>query len=209
MPVAASPSAVGKPELRALLLARRNALPGDQRERMSDAITRSVLALDTYRRARVVMAYMSFGSEFATAAFIDAAIRDEKTIVLPKIDRAHDRLAIYTVCEFERDLAAGPWGIREPRADACPVATLSAIDFILVPGLGFTVRGDRLGYGRGYYDRLLAGRASHTALVAAAFCAQLVDEIPITAQDVRVDMVITECDRHAGPGFEHVSSQPA
>lgn len=200
---AASLSGATKAELRALLLARRNALAGDERERMSAAITQSILSLDMYRRARIVMAYMTFGSEFATGAFIDAAIRDAKTIVLPRIDRAHDRLAIHTVCDFERDLAAGPWGIHEPRPDACPVATLSAIDFVLVPGVGFTVRGDRLGYGRGYYDRLLANRASHTALVAAAFSAQLVDRIPTTARDARIDMVITERDRHVGPRFEY------
>lgn len=162
---------------------------------MSDAITGSVLALDAYRSARVVMAYMTFGSEFMTDAFINAAIRDGKTIVLPKIDRAHDRLAIHTVRELERDLAAGPWGIREPRSDACPIALLSEIDFVLAPGLGFTVRGDRLGYGRGYYDRLLAARDPGAALVAAAFSVQVVDEIPTTAQDVRIDRVITERER--------------
>ncbi|HLX27785.1 MAG TPA: 5-formyltetrahydrofolate cyclo-ligase [Casimicrobiaceae bacterium] len=196
MPSPSSPSSTRKAELRTLLLARRNALAVDARERMSDSITRSVLALDAYRRARVVMAYMTFGSEFATGAIIDAAIRDAKAIVLPRIDRAHDRLAIYTVCEFERDLAAGPWGIREPRPDTCLGAKLSEIDFILVPGLGFTVRGDRLGYGRGYYDRLLAERDPRTALVAAAFSVQVVDELPTTPQDVRIDMVITERDRH-------------
>ncbi|HJU23447.1 MAG TPA: 5-formyltetrahydrofolate cyclo-ligase [Casimicrobiaceae bacterium] len=194
--MAQSPSSSRKAELRTLLLARRNALSPDERERMSNAITQSILALDTYRRARVAMAYMTFGSEFATGAFIEAANRDGKTIVLPKIDRAHDRLAIHTVREFEHDLVAGPWGILEPRPDTCALAMLAEIDFILVPGLGFTVRGDRLGYGRGYYDRLLANRDQHTALVAAAFSVQVVDEIPTTPQDVRIDMVITERDRH-------------
>ena len=198
MPSSPSPSSERKAALRTLLLARRNALGADERERTSDAITRSVLVLDVYRHARVVMAYMTFGSEFATGAFIGAAIRDGKAIVLPKIDRAHDRLAIYTVCEFERDLVVGPWGIREPRPDTCTVAKLADIDFILVPGLGFTVRGDRLGYGRGYYDRLLADRDPRTALVAAAFSVQVVDEIPTTAQDVRIDRVITERDCRVG-----------
>jgi 5-formyltetrahydrofolate cyclo-ligase len=197
MPSSPSSPTQRKAELRTLLLARRNALAADERERMSESITRCVLALDAYRRARSVMAYMTFGSEFVTGPFIDAAIGDGKAIVLPKIDRAQDRLAIYAVCEFERDLAAGPWGIREPRPETCRVATLAEIDFILVPGLGFTVRGDRLGYGRGYYDRLLANRDPRTALVAAAFSAQVVDDIPTTAQDVRIDMVITERDRHA------------
>ena len=178
--------------MRALLHARRNALERDERERMSASITRSLLVLDAYRDARSVMAYMTFGSEFMTEAFIRAAVIDGKSIVLPKIDRARDRLAIFTVRDLERELAPGPWGIREPRSDVCAPAKLSEIDFILVPGLGFTARGDRLGYGRGYYDRLLALRHPRTVLVAAAFSVQIVDEVPTTEHDARVDMVITE-----------------
>jgi 5-formyltetrahydrofolate cyclo-ligase len=181
-----------KAELRIQLHARRNALAAEDRTRFSASITRSLLALDAYRRARKVMAYMTFGSEFMTETFLRDALRQGKTIVLPRIDRIQDRLQLHGVCEFERELAAGPWGIREPRPDMCRVAELSAIDFILVPGLGFTVRGDRLGYGRGYYDRLLADRGPRTALVAAAFSAQMVDRIPVGEHDIPVDVVITE-----------------
>jgi len=181
-----------KAALRSQLHARRNDLTAEERVRFSASITRSLLALDPYRRARTVMAYMTFGSEFLTDALMRDAHRLGKTIILPRIDRIHDRLQLHSVCEFDTELAAGPWGIREPRPDVCPVAELSEIDFILVPGLGFTVRGDRLGYGRGYYDRLLVNRDRRTALVAAAFSAQIVDTIPATEHDIPVDMVVTE-----------------
>jgi 5-formyltetrahydrofolate cyclo-ligase len=187
----------GKAELRTLLNARRNALPREAIVRMSASITRSLLALDAYRQAPSVLAYVTFGSEFITKPFIDAALEDGKRVALPKIDRANDRLALYTVCDLERELAAGPWGIREPRPDVCPAAALPDIAFILVPGLGFTVRGDRLGYGRGYYDRLLATRRPETALVAAAFSVQVVDELPMNEHDVPVDLLITELASHA------------
>lgn len=181
-----------KAEMRSRLHARRNALAAEDRVRYSARITRSLLALDAYRSARTVMAYMTFGSEFLTDSFLHDAHRQGKTIVLPRIDRIHDRLQLHTVCEFDTELAAGPWGIRQPRPDACPVAGLSEIDFILVPGLGFTVHGDRLGYGRGYYDRLLVNRDRRTALVAAAFSAQMVDTIPTGEHDIPVEVVITE-----------------
>ena len=181
-----------KAELRARLLARRDALAPDDRANFSESITRSLFALDAYRRARKVLAYMTFGSEFMTGAFLQDSRRHGKTLALPRINRSHDRLDLHGVCEFDNELAAGPWGIREPRPDICPVAELSEIDFILVPGLGFTVHGGRLGYGRGYYDRLLANRAPRTALVAAAFSTQIVDEIPITEHDIPVDLVVTE-----------------
>jgi 5-formyltetrahydrofolate cyclo-ligase len=181
-----------KAELRTRLLAQRNALAPDDRASFSESITRSLLALDAYRQARKVLAYMTFGSEFMTEAFLRDALRQGKALALPRIDRIHDRLDLHDVCEFDSELAAGPWGIREPRPDICPVAELSEIDFILVPGLGFTVHGDRLGYGRGYYDRMLANRGPRTPLVAGAFSAQIVDEIPIAEHDIPVDLVVTE-----------------
>jgi len=181
-----------KAEMRSRLHARRNALAAEDRVRYSASITRSLLALEAYRRARKVMAYMTFGSEILTDSFLQDAHRQGKTIILPRIDRIDDRLQLHTVCEFDTQLAAGPWGIREPRPDMCPVAELSEIDFILVPGLGFTVHGDRLGYGRGYYDRLLVNRDRRTALVAAAFSAQMVDTIPVGEHDIPVDVIITE-----------------
>ena len=181
-----------KAELRALLHARRNALAAEDRARFSESITRTLLALDGYRVAQTVMAYMSFGSEFLTGAFVRDVLRRGKMLVLPRIDRMHDRLEVHAVGDFEHELAAGPWGIPEPRPGVCPPVVLSAIDFILVPGLAFTTQCDRLGYGRGYYDRLLASRSPHTALVAAAFSTQIVPRMPTGAHDVPVDAVVTE-----------------
>ena len=73
----------------------------------------------------------------------------------------------------ERQLEAGVWGIRQPRAD-CPAAAASQVDFVLVPGVAFTARCERLGYGGGFYDRFIRGLASRPALVAAAFSVQVV-----------------------------------
>lgn len=185
-----------KAELRKQLHASRNALPPADRERFSESITRSVLALDDYRRARAVMAYMTFGSEFMTQRFVHHVLCEGKMLVLPRIRRADNSLELYQVRDFDTDLAAGPWGIREPRPDVCNAVELSGIDFVLVPGLGFNVEGDRLGYGRGYYDRLLADRDPRTALVAAAFSVQLVDDVPIGEHDIPVDLVITERSIH-------------
>ncbi|MEP6656742.1 MAG: 5-formyltetrahydrofolate cyclo-ligase [Betaproteobacteria bacterium] len=185
-----------KAELRQRLHASRNALLPADRERFSESITRSVLALDDYRRARTVMAYMTFGSEFMTRRFVHHLFCEGKLLVLPRIRRADNRLELYQVRDLDNDLAAGPWGIREPRPDACATVELPAVDFVLVPGLAFNVQGDRLGYGRGYYDRLLVDRHPRTALVAAAFSVQLVEHVPVGEHDVPVDLVITERSIH-------------
>ena len=185
-----------KIELRKQLLASRNALPLEDRERFSELITRSVLALDEYRRARAVMAYMTFGSEFMTQSFVHHVLREGKMLVLPRIRRADNCLELYQVRDFNTELAAGPWGISEPRPEVSNAVALTSVDFVLVPGLGFNVEGDRLGYGRGYYDRLLVDRVPRTALVAAAFSVQLVADVPIGEHDIPVDIVVTERSVH-------------
>jgi 5-formyltetrahydrofolate cyclo-ligase len=185
-----------KSEVREGLHALRNAMTPEERQRASDAITVDLLALERYQAARTVMAYMTFGSEFVTNRFIGHALAASKVLVLPRIDRARNRLALHAVRDLDAELTTGPWGIREPRPDVCPPVAVAQIDFILVPGLGFTPRGDRLGYGRGYYDRLLAQREPHTAVVAAAFAVQMLEDIPISASDAPVDMVVTEVETY-------------
>ena len=181
-----------KTELRRRLHATRDALSIADRQRFSEAITNTLITLDAYRSAATVLAYMSFGSEFMTARFVAHVLGEGKALVLPRIRRADESLALYRVGDLDADLAAGPWGIREPRPDLCPVAELQTVDFVLVPGLGFSAEGDRLGYGRGYYDRLLAARRETTLLAAAAFGVQVLERIETAAHDVPVDLVVTE-----------------
>jgi 5-formyltetrahydrofolate cyclo-ligase len=97
------------------------------------------------------------------------------------------------VQDLENDLRAGTWGILEPDAARCPPATPAEIDFILVPGLVFDPDGGRVGYGAGYYDRLLgAWPVPVPPLVAAAFDLQVVPAVPVLPADHRVDVVVTE-----------------
>lgn len=191
-----TPITAAKRDLRVRLNSLRNGMSQQDRLRASDAITLELLALDRYKAARTVMAYMTFGSEFVTDKFIRRALDDSKALVLPRVDRRNSRLELYEVRDLDSELVAGPWGIREPRPDLCLTAVLAEVDFVVVPGLGFTARGDRLGYGRGYYDSLLVHRERRTALIAAAFAIQVVEVIPVGPHDVPVDMVISEVETH-------------
>src|SRR3712207_8849667 len=98
------------------------------------------------------------------------------------------------------DLLAGTWGIREPRLDRCARVEPHIIDFVLVPGLAFDSWGGRLGYGGGFYDKLLAdGLSPCTWLVAGAFECQMVEKIPLNEHDMPMDVVVTE-NGHYPPG---------
>jgi 5-formyltetrahydrofolate cyclo-ligase len=180
-----------KTALRRQIIAARDALPSAQRRELSAAITLQVLALDAYRSANCVLAYMSFGSEFETTALVTDALAAGKQLCLPRVNRDTRRLELYMVENLVADLQNGMWGIREPRAER-PLAELARIDFVLLPGVAFTPRCDRLGYGGGFYDRLIPRFASRPPLIAAAFALQVCDSVPVDANDQRVDVVITE-----------------
>lgn len=186
--------AEAKAALRKQTLARRDALSASEHADFSARITERLLALDSLQAARTVVAYMSFGSEFATRRFVDFVLAQGKSLLLPRVERSTRRLTLRHVTDLQRDLAPGVWGILEPRADVTPVADLSSVDWILVPGVAFTRQGERLGYGAGFYDRLIADITHRPALVAGTFGVQVVDDLPTLPYDCSVEAVVTEDD---------------
>lgn len=175
---------------RAALRTQREALSPAVRAAFSRRITDTLIALPEYRRASVVLAYMSMGAEFETAAFVRRVLADGKTLVLPRVNREAKRLNLFVVGDLDRDLAPGVWEIREPVPDRCAAAVERDIEFALVPGLAFDERGGRLGYGGGFYDRLLTGLQA--VRVTAAFSVQVVEAVPMSEHDQYVDLIVTE-----------------
>ena len=186
-----APEAVRKTALRKEVIAARDALPTNKRAAFSAHITAKLLTLDEYRNARCVLAYMSFGSEFDTSALIEHALTNRKALCLPRVNREARALELHLVTNPDSDLHAGMWGIREPRAE-CPIADMTRVDFVLLPGVAFTARCERLGYGGGFYDRLITRFTRRPPLIAAAFAMQICAAIPLDAHDVPIDAVVTE-----------------
>ena len=180
-----------KKALRARILASRDRLDPAIRLKHSRIITEKLLALPTYRDAGTVSAYASIGSEFDTSAFVAAILAAGKRLLLPRINRAARALELRLVGNPATDLVAGVWGIREP-SDKCALVPASDVGFVLVPGVAFTASGERIGYGGGFYDRLLAELDPAVPRIAAAFDLQLVDSLPTGSQDQRVHRVVTE-----------------
>jgi len=191
MPTSEGAAAV-KAELRRAVLARRDAIPAERRAELSAAIFATVVALEAFQRARTVLAYCSFGSEPVTDPFLRAVLDRGKSLALPRVRRETRSLDVYRVSDPGRELRPGVWGIREPDPAACAPVPLGALDLVVVPGVVFDVRGGRIGYGAGYYDRLLRGLAEDVALVAAAFEVQIVDEVPMEPHDRPIDRIVTE-----------------
>jgi len=190
---ALSPDALkqAKAALRQTMLARRDAADAANRSSSSQTITQKLLALPAYRVAGVIAAYASFGSEPDTSEFLARVLGDGKQLLLPRINRAQRTLELRHAIDPGADLIPGVWGIREP-AERCPLVDVIDVEFVLVPGVAFTARGARLGYGGGFYDRLLASLDRRVVRIAAAFELQMMDHLPEGPHDQRLDQVVTE-----------------
>lgn len=187
-----------KQDIRKTILAQREQLPADTRAAHSAAIAEQLLQLPEYQQAGTVLGYMNFGAEFASELWIARVLADGKRLALPKVNHHTNHLDLYWVEDPENQLAAGLWGIREPVVERCGrLDNPNEVEFALLPGVAFTRDGARLGYGGGFYDKLLArpdvrDGAHQPALVAAAFAMQVVERLPQEATDVKVEWIITE-----------------
>lgn len=184
-----------KQAIRKSILLRRELLSADARAEKNVAITERLLQLPEYRQATCVLGYMNFGSEFACELWAARVLADGKKLVLPKVNRHTNMLDLYVVDDLESQLAAGLWGIREPIIERCKrLNDINEVEFALLPGIAFSREGVRLGYGGGFYDKLLAVVTPLPTLVTAAFSLQLVEQIPQEATDVNVAWIVTEAE---------------
>ncbi len=156
----------------------------EQRAALSATVLAALEAHPAFKAAGTVLLYHSLPDEVDTHDFIRRWC-GKKRIVLPVVVGDELELRLYT---SEKDLAIGAYGIAEPVGDT--FTDYSSIAFIAVPGVAFDRRGNRLGRGKGYYDRLLP-RLPHARKVGICFPYQLVESVPAEVFDIRMDEVIT------------------
>ncbi|QDV86695.1 5-formyltetrahydrofolate cyclo-ligase [Stieleria magnilauensis] len=179
---------------RAAAAARRE--QGDK-ERLSRQITDRLQSMPQYAAAGCVLWYVHVRDEVRTEQALQQTLRGTrqagKRIAVPYC--VGEDLHLFDLRGWD-DLSPGAFGILEPRpeirgrADRSVAAT--ELDLIVVPGVAFDPDGGRLGHGRGFYDRLLAGVRAETALVGVAFECQIVPHVPLDDHDVSMDWVVTE-----------------
>jgi 5-formyltetrahydrofolate cyclo-ligase len=160
-----------------------------QRRETAAAILGVVVGSAAWDAARTVLAYASTGSEVATEGLLEAVIRAGKVLVLPRVVGAGS-LGLHRVDDPGR-LRPGFHGILEPAADDPPVVP-TEVDLALVPGVGFDRLGHRIGYGGGYYDRLLPQLAGRCVVWGLAFDCQVVEVLPREPHDQRLAGVVSE-----------------
>ena len=180
-----------KQELRKKLLDRRDAISSDRKTQKESAINESLFDLDIIRNARCLLMYASFRSEVDTSKYLYDVITSGKKLVLPLVDRKHKTLRLYEVKDTS-ELVSGYMGISEPGVTKDREVALKDIDMVIIPGTGFDPQGNRLGYGGGYYDRLLSNSVKHIPTIALAFEEQIEEKIPAEPHDIKMDIIITD-----------------
>jgi 5-formyltetrahydrofolate cyclo-ligase len=185
-----------KATLRKQTLSLREQLPAEIRADHNAAITENLLHLPKYRHAETVLGYMNFGSEYASEQWVARVLADGKRLILPRVNRHTNHLDLYQIEDLDTQLEIGLWGIREPVIERCErLIDINEVEFVLLPGIAFSRDGARLGYGGGFYDKLLAplkAKNMRPALVAAGFALQIVNQIPQEETDVKVRWIVTE-----------------
>lgn len=174
-----------KAELRKQVLQEMRALPREQKQALNQTLTERLLQHPFYQEARVIATYLSFPHEFQTQKLIEQALKDGKKVLIPK---TYPKGRMDFVVYDPQQLVKTSFGLLEPQGNLEVVDT-SQIDLIHVPGLAFTTKGYRIGYGGGYYDRYLKHFPGHT--LSTVYPCQIQDFISEN-HDIPVEEVLID-----------------
>jgi 5,10-methenyltetrahydrofolate synthetase len=178
---------------------------GDK-DRLSELAVARLVALPGYQRARTALWYIDCRSELRTKFALPAALASGKRIVVPycTVDEAGANKLGLWLLETMDELIVGKWKILEPPRDRWGETGKeiepAQIDFAIIPGVGFSRAGARMGNGQGYYDRLLPLLRLDCPLVALCYECQLFDDLIVGPHDVFMDQVVTEQVVYPGRG---------
>jgi 5-formyltetrahydrofolate cyclo-ligase len=178
-----------KEALRQRMSQLRRALPEDARRERSRALCARLIAHPAFATAEIVLAYAPLRFEVDPEAIVLAAHAAGKTVALPRVEQATRTFRIHRYRPGDPLEESGHL-IREPSPDA-EVLPPEAVSLVLVPGLAFDAQGQRLGFGQGYYDRMLPKMG---VAVRAGLCYELslMPEVPHADHDVPMQLVVTD-----------------
>ena len=185
-----------KSHLRKQAKAIRRQLPASAHEARSSAILTRLDALEVYRNAESVAGFISIRTEVRTGPWLQALLDAGKRLALPRIDFDTGELQLHWATCLE-GLVPNRYDIPEP-PDTWPRVAANDLSVVLVPGLAVDERGHRIGYGAGYYDRLLQAHPDSTRIFVG-YDFQRVAEVPNTPDDEPMDWVVTDERAYACP----------
>lgn len=175
-----------KKQLRNEIKQLRSLLSESDRQNMSQQIATFLEEIPEFNQAKTVFCYISYLDEVETHSLISAFLQQKYDLAVPKIINKTEMQAI-SLSDFS-ELGPDRRGILTPKSNR---AATHSFDIAITPGLAFTEKGERLGYGRGYYDRWFSQNTVKTK-IGLAFEVQIVDALPLEETDLPLDMIVTE-----------------
>ncbi|MBI5159617.1 5-formyltetrahydrofolate cyclo-ligase [Candidatus Micrarchaeota archaeon] len=176
-------------KIRKKLLELRLKHKGAERAKKSALIARKLLSLPEFACCKVVCFYVSKEEEVDTLELIRACLKLGKQVVVPLVDSKHKKLLLSELRSLD-ELVPGTFGILEHKKEFACLVERSSVGLFIVPGVAFDVSGHRIGFGKGFFDKLLHG--VRVPVVALAFDFQVLPSIPSSELDVGVGKIVTE-----------------
>lgn len=182
---------LSKKQIRAKFLSLRASQDCKKLQSYSMEIACRVKELSIYKKAKIIMLYLSYGSEVSTDSLVNFAFCDKKEVSVATItDIKSAKMQAVRISSLS-DANQLVCGIRQPKANKNNLVSKESIDLILVPGIVFSERGYRVGYGKGFYDRWLQN-INHTKIVGLAYDFQVIKEVSHRQYDLPVGCIVTE-----------------
>jgi 5-formyltetrahydrofolate cyclo-ligase len=179
-----------KLQLRNELKARLVAMSVETRGEKSKTACRNLIETPQFQQSSVVMIYLSLPHEVDTAAIILSAWQQGKTVAVPKVSWQQRHMIPVIITSLDTGFSTDVGGLRNPITGA-PMP-IEEIDLVVVPGLGFDRKGNRIGRGGSYYDRFFANKGLCAVKCGFAFEEQIVDNVPVSKHDIQMDMLVTD-----------------
>jgi 5-formyltetrahydrofolate cyclo-ligase len=182
-----------KSELRKEMIQRRSALSKTEVDQKTQKIHHALLQHEAVKDAQVILVYLSFRDEIDTRLLIDYWLAENRRVYVPVMKPKTKSLVPVRIGKDFRDLPTNSFGIQEPPLVGGEIVMLEELDLVLVPGLAFDRAGNRLGYGGGYYDRLLPQLRTDASSIALGYDFQVIEQVPVGPFDYPIGALITEC----------------
>ncbi len=184
---------MNKKEIRKIMTEKRDSLAIPDLMEKSKKIKKNLFSSEIFTKSKNIFTFVSFKSEVNTHKIISESIEKGKNISVPLTFPKESKMLPILIEDFDRDLVEGNYGILEA-TNTSNLMNIEDIDLVLVPGLAFDLKGFRVGYGGGYYDRFFEKLPKKTIKAALAFDFQIIDRCPRNKFDLPVDYIITESD---------------
>jgi 5-formyltetrahydrofolate cyclo-ligase len=176
-----------KQDIRSKIFLKLKTQKEEEREQKSAIITQKLLKIRIFKKAKVLMCYIALKGEVDTQGVIKQARKSGKIVTVPVCKK--DGAAILPcILDDKAKLRKGPYGVVEPAVKT--QVPLKDIDLVIVPGVAFDRKGNRLGRGKGFYDRFLKKINGRTETIGLAFRYQILPALPASSRDVKVKRVI-------------------